>query len=180
MQFYHNYVVNDLAKEIPTYIIRYEDLVNNPIPILTDCFKFLLDVRDLKNTMIEKRIRGVAALEIESKTIYPLKDSALMNKNADMYSDELLNDIKMILKDYNLFYGYTTIGKTRDDQTSFFAYKDGVFTASEKNLREGYKAINLASIGSIDKKKPTQPLHYFNSQDMSIAEQFKKDQPAEY
>ena len=122
--------MNNIAKEIPTFIIRYEDLILNPVPVLTDCFRFLLDVHSIKNTVIEKRIKGVAALEIESKTIYQLKDSAFMNKNPDMYSDELLDEIKMILKDYNLFYGYTTIGKSKDDQTSFFAYKDGVYTAN--------------------------------------------------
>ena len=122
--------MNNIAKEIPTFIIRYEDLILNPVPVLTDCFRFLLNVHSIKNTVIEKRIKGVAALEIESKTIYQLKDSAFMNKNPDMYSDELLDEIKMILKDYNLFYGYTTIGKSKDDQTSFFAYKDGVYTAN--------------------------------------------------
>lgn len=75
MQFYHNYVVNNLAKSIPTFIIRYEDLVTNPVPLLTDCFRFLLDVNSIKNTIIEKRIRGVAGLNLSEKSIYPLKDA---------------------------------------------------------------------------------------------------------
>ena len=135
--------MNHIAKTLPTLFIRYEDLVLNPVPVLTDCFRFLLNVHSIKNTIIEKRIKGVAALEIETKTIYPLKDSGLINKNADMYSDELLNEIKMILKDYNLFCGYTTIGKAKDDQTSFFAYEDGVYTANEKVQKQGYKGYNL-------------------------------------
>ena len=94
-----------------------------------------------------------------------------MNKNPDMYSDELLDEIKMILKDYNLFYGYTTIGKSKDDQTSFFAYKDGVYTANQKLQREGYKGFNLATLSQIGKEKAVQPLHYFNTEEKSIAEQ---------
>ena len=44
MVYGHNAVVNEISKEIPTYIIRYEDLVMNPEPVLIDLFCFLLDV----------------------------------------------------------------------------------------------------------------------------------------
>lgn len=94
-----------------------------------------------------------------------------------MYSEELMNDLKTILKDYNLFYGYTTIGKSRDDQTSFFAYEDGTFTANEKLRREGYKGFNLSTLAQIGKEKASPPMHYFNSAGKSIAEQFKSDLP---
>ena len=45
IQFNHDSIVNNLAKQIPTFIIRYEDLIDEPEPVLIDLFKFLLDCR---------------------------------------------------------------------------------------------------------------------------------------
>lgn len=52
-------MVNKLAKEIPTYIFRYEDLVINPEPVLHECFRFLLNVPSLEGTVVEARIKEV-------------------------------------------------------------------------------------------------------------------------
>ena len=41
---------------VPTYYIRYEDLVLNPQAILSELFQFLLEVRSIEGTVIEKRI----------------------------------------------------------------------------------------------------------------------------
>ena len=44
MKISHEYVINTISKEIPTLILRYEDLVLNPEKELTDLLCFLLDV----------------------------------------------------------------------------------------------------------------------------------------
>ena len=55
----HTVVMNSIAKEIPTYFMRYEDLKLNPVPALTDLFCFLLDVPSIEGTIVERRINEV-------------------------------------------------------------------------------------------------------------------------
>lgn len=43
--------VLEIASEIPTFFMRYEDLKINPEPVLTDLFCFLLDVKSLEGTL---------------------------------------------------------------------------------------------------------------------------------
>ena len=59
MQFIHSYVVDGLSQQIPTLIVRYEDLVTDPEPRLVDCFKFLLEVQSIEGTVVEQRIKQV-------------------------------------------------------------------------------------------------------------------------
>ena len=56
----HEYITGTLAKEIPIYIFRYEDLVLDPAPILKECFKLLLDVNSIEGTVVDKRIDTIA------------------------------------------------------------------------------------------------------------------------
>lgn len=42
---------------LPVYIVRYEDLLNYPHETLLNLFKFLLNVRLLKGTLIDQTIR---------------------------------------------------------------------------------------------------------------------------
>ena len=47
--------------DIPVYFIRYEDLVLDPEPVLTELFRFLLSMESLEGTVIEKRIKDFIA-----------------------------------------------------------------------------------------------------------------------
>ena len=51
--------MDNVAKKIPTFIIRYEDLRIDPGRSLTDLFCFLLDVTSIDDTVVESRIRTV-------------------------------------------------------------------------------------------------------------------------
>jgi hypothetical protein len=44
------------SQAVPTYYLRYEDLVVRPNEILEELFCFLLNVPSIKGTVIEKRI----------------------------------------------------------------------------------------------------------------------------
>ena len=59
IQFNHDYIVNNLSKSIPTFILRYEDLLSDPETTLTDCFRFLLDAPSIEDTIVEKRIKEI-------------------------------------------------------------------------------------------------------------------------
>ena len=45
-------IVEGLSKEIPTYFIRYEDLVLDPEPVLTELFQFILEAQTLEGTVV--------------------------------------------------------------------------------------------------------------------------------
>ena len=55
----HKFIMGNVAKKIPTFIIRYEDLRIDPGRSLTDLFCFLLDVNSIEDTVVESRIRTV-------------------------------------------------------------------------------------------------------------------------
>ena len=59
MSINHKYVMKTISKEIPTLILRYEDLVLNPEKELTNLFCFLLDVKSIEGTVAQRRIRTV-------------------------------------------------------------------------------------------------------------------------
>ena len=48
-----------MARKIPTYLLRYEDLVLDPEPHLIELFQFLLEVPSIEGTLVEKRIKDV-------------------------------------------------------------------------------------------------------------------------
>ena len=107
IQFNHDYIVNNLAKQVPTYILRYEDLVSDPEPVLFDLFKFLLDVESIEGTVIENRIKQVSMQGFQSKAVYTLKEAGKMvDKNIDMFPPDLVRQLNEILQNYNIFYRY--------------------------------------------------------------------------
>ena len=114
--------------------MRYEDLIISPEKTLSEVFAFLFGVttKELKGTVLEKRIKGVSNLTFREKKIYPLKDERMMDKNHDMYPQSLQEDVKLLMKEYNIFYGYTTLGKPKNDLTSFFKYDEGSLTTAQK------------------------------------------------
>ena len=59
-----------LAPSIPTYVLRYEDLCNNPVGVLTELFEFLLEVPSLKGTVCEARIKALAEKGAQSQAVY--------------------------------------------------------------------------------------------------------------
>ena len=43
----HSFITSNVAGKVPTFYVRYEDLVSQPASILTDLFKFVLDADSL-------------------------------------------------------------------------------------------------------------------------------------
>ena len=127
IQYSHTFIDDNLANKIPTYYIRYEDLVIDPEPVLTECFRFLLDVHSLEDTIIEARIKAVSNQgfdDVLSQATLKCPEENL-NKNKHMYSEQQLKFIRTTLKDFALFMGYSNYYKAENDPTSFFAYLEG-------------------------------------------------------
>ena len=57
-----DYILTSVASKMPTLFVRYEDLFRDPVPVLTDVFKFCLNTDSLKGTVVERRINEVCLL----------------------------------------------------------------------------------------------------------------------
>ena len=73
--------------KVPTLFIRFEDLVSDPEPQLTNAMRFLLGQRDITGTNAERRIKEVIAKGAAVTQVYNLKDSTKrFNSNEKRYS----------------------------------------------------------------------------------------------
>ena len=57
MQTNHDFIMISMLEAIPIYFVRYEDLVANPGPVLTEVFKFVLEVASIEGSVLERRIK---------------------------------------------------------------------------------------------------------------------------
>ena len=70
-------------------------------------FCFLLNVKSIKGTIVEKRIDQIASKGFISKQVYALKStSESLSRNEHMYSPAQMEKLKTILRNYNHFCGY--------------------------------------------------------------------------
>lgn len=94
---------------IPTYYIRYEDLVINPEPVLMELFAFMLNAESLVGTVIEKRIIDYCARGNKGGTVYKLKVDPIKNlsRNDGLYTDAQIERLKVDCRDYLYYFGYT-------------------------------------------------------------------------
>ena len=72
----HNMTIKNpdsISSRIPTYVVRFEDLLVDPTPIMKDLFRFLLDVPNIEGTVLEKRIDEKCAPKNSPKALYKLK-----------------------------------------------------------------------------------------------------------
>jgi len=53
---YYKRHMEGISSIIPTYFIRYEDLITRPTEVLGELFCFLLNVPSIEGTVIEQRI----------------------------------------------------------------------------------------------------------------------------
>ena len=76
-------------KAVPIIFTRFEDLVTNPEPELTNIMKFILNVTDIKGTNAERRIKEVLAFGPDATVLYELKDNTRQfNSNRKRFTEE--------------------------------------------------------------------------------------------
>ena len=60
----------------------------NPVPVVKEIFKFLLDVESIEGTVVEKKIEQVCAEGTQAKAVYALKSkSSSLSRNNDNYTE---------------------------------------------------------------------------------------------
>ena len=66
---YHDYWFQHAKeKNVPVYVFRFEDLINNTESVLKDIFKFLLCEESIDGTICEARIKDV--IKTGNNTLY--------------------------------------------------------------------------------------------------------------
>ena len=155
-------MVNVASKKIPTYFVRFEDLKNDPIPIVMDVFRFLLDVPSIEGTVLEQRILEKCSKKTAPKAVYKMKK--FLERNPDMYSEEQLIKLRTELKDHLYFFGYTNHPE-EEHSTAFFNYED--HEEADLGNFNMFKTLNenaLASLGSTDASTAdAMPDYHFNT-----------------
>ena len=101
--------MSQVEATIPTYYLRYEDLVLNPEPVLMELFAFLLDVESIKGSVVERRIQDYCAKGKKGGSVYKLKADPAKNlsRNVGMYTDYQLEYLKDECRDFLYYFSYT-------------------------------------------------------------------------
>ena len=125
-EFYEYWMLEPL---IPTYIVRYEDLLENPKEILTDLFKFLLNANSLSGTLIESIIKEET--KEDNQQYYAQNKSGYC---FDKYTDDQLSYIRSEAGSTLKRLGYVTgvYGKVRQLVPTDYFDNDSFIKASAK------------------------------------------------
>lgn len=78
-----------IESPIPVHIVRYEDLLYEPVEILTEISKFLLGVKSISNTKLDYAIKNVCEMKIENIYFaYDVEIGSLVNNNNNNYNEK--------------------------------------------------------------------------------------------
>ena len=125
----------------PIYIVRYEDLVDNPREQLEGIYKFLLDLDDLKGTNAERRLDQIMAMGADAaKTYQTKKTTGKFNAHRDKYTDEQIEFIKEKNADLLYYMGYTNHPEQDNTRCAFFTFNEH----KEENVKKffGFREDN--------------------------------------
>ena len=61
------------CQAIPTYYVRYEDLVLDPLPTVTNIMRFMLDTPSIEGTICEQMVAKACEQGIRGKQTYAFK-----------------------------------------------------------------------------------------------------------
>ena len=121
-----------ITETIPTYFIRFEDIRTDAVPVMLECMKFILDVDSIEGTIVEKRVLEKCSKGNAPKSTYKMKStSTSLSRNIGEYTDEQIDHMKVELREFLHFFGYTNHPEV-EHNTAFFEYND----QTEKDLSE--------------------------------------------
>ena len=116
--------IDNIAKEIPTFYLTYEQLILEPEETLTNMFTFLLGVESLEGTVIEQRIKDSVKEGGAEKAVYQLKteeQSKNLCRQLHNYTEEDLSLMKEQLREMLFFWGYAK-HPHEENPTAFFDF----------------------------------------------------------
>lgn len=145
----------------PIIIVRFEDLVADPIPSVTQVGQFMLDLEDISDTNLERRINEIKAMGDKATQTYQLKDNTKQfNKSVSKYTDEQISYIKQKLGKWIHYLGYADVS---NNPTGYFKFEGDVpaeWTSCNYGFRQNNEAIikKLAADGGW--KGPKYPINH--------------------
>lgn len=137
------------AGNTPIHFLRYEDLAENPKYVLTELFKFILEIETLEGTNIERRIEEVLSKGHSATKLYDLKqiDKKVnkYNKHFHRYSEEQIKRVKKELSKMIHFFGYDQ-REGEQNPFGFFEYEEGEAPTEHLSLKDKFKEVNKQSL----------------------------------
>ena len=140
--------------KIPTYIVRFEDLLSDRKNTLLDLFRFLLNEKDLEGTLIEALIEHHTDPK-EAKQVYkPRKGKA--NANKQYYTESQIKELKREAGQMLKRLGYVKEGTDPTNKTGYYSDDEDIEFSVENqwekferngeevevNTRHNYKELN--------------------------------------
>lgn len=144
-------------RDVPIFFVKFEQLVAEPQKSLEDIFKFLLDCKDIENTVVQRRIKEVVELGAETRQPYDVESNP-PKPSMDVLTEKQQNTIYSKLYDSMEFFGYLrqdNLGDAAPGHVSDYAYFSPPPLA--KDLREKYKRILQNPVGG---KEPLQSCQF--------------------
>jgi len=138
---FHSYWM-DPDPMIPTFIVRYEDLLSDPKETLMSLFSFLLNEKSLTGTLIEALIDKHTKKD-EKKEVYKPRVGKI-NANKKKYTKSQISQIKQLSGQMLRRMGYIKGSKTSlKNNTGFYSDDDDVA------LSHGYECDSLVKYGKL-------------------------------
>ena len=95
-----------LKAKIPVHIVRYEDIVQKPVLIMIELIKFILNIKSIDGTKIERYIQ--IACEQPSPQVYKPR-KGIINGNRDKFRPKTLEFMANHAKDLLIKFGYANL-----------------------------------------------------------------------
>lgn len=114
------------SRKVPVHFVRFEELMRNPKGTLLGLFQFLLDKKDLENTVVERRIDEVIKMGQQVTEVYPIDPSR--HFKVDSIKDDKIDESQQYKPSFDSFTPHQVnliFGKLYDAMV-FFGYIRGV------------------------------------------------------
>ena len=126
---FHSYWMDEPV--IPTYVVRFEDLISDTKNTLLGLFRFLLNQKDLEGTLIEALIEHHTKSKTLKQVYKPRKGKA--NSNKHRYSE---SQIKLIKKEAGQILkrmGYVNEDNDSSNKTGYYSDDEDIESSIEHN-----------------------------------------------
>ena len=114
---------------IPTYVVRYEDMMSNPKNTLLDLFRFLLNEKNLEGTIIEALVEQHTKSKTIKQVYKPRKGK--INGNKELYKDHQIKQIKKLAGQVLKRLGYVYEDSDISSNTAFYSDDEDIESSSQ-------------------------------------------------
>lgn len=86
-------------------------MIVDPEPLMIDLFCFLCEVDNIKNTLLEARIKEICGQGHKKHEVYKLKAGAgQLYRNVPLYTDKQIQEVKELSKSHLYYFDFVKKG----------------------------------------------------------------------